>query len=254
MTRDQKDHEAYFVFSKKTVMNNLPMYIPVLFIITTMLTFLFISRAFRYSKLFITVIIVWLSVQALVATTGFYTQTSARPPKLLFALLPPIVAIVFLLTTSKGKKLTGDILLPSLTLLHIVRIPVEIVLFLLFINGVVPGIMTYEGSNFDIISGITAPFVYYFAFVQRKLSNKLIIAWNLLCLLLLSNIVITAILSAPFPFQKFAFEQPNIAVLYAPYIWLPSFIVPVVLFAHLVTIKKLIAFKKTKIASDNKFK
>jgi hypothetical protein len=93
--------------------------------------------------------------------------------------------------------------------------------------------MTFEGRNFDIISGITAPLIYYFGYHQKVLSNKLMLTWNILCIGLLLNIVINAVLSAPFAFQQFAFEQPNIAVLYFPFNWLPSLVVPLVLFAHL---------------------
>ncbi|HVF96549.1 MAG TPA: hypothetical protein VM871_04480, partial [Flavisolibacter sp.] len=41
----------------------------------------------------------------------------------------------------------------------------------------------------------------------------------------------------------FAFDQPNIAVLYFPFIWLPSFIVPVVLLSHLVCIRQLLKWR-----------
>jgi len=56
--------------------------------------------------------------------------------------------------------------------------------------------------------------------------------WNFIALGLLLNIVTNAILSAPFAFQKFAFDQPNIAVLYFPFSWLPAYIVSTVLFGH----------------------
>jgi hypothetical protein len=233
-------------------MNNLPFYIPVLFIITTMFTFFFVAKAFSYSKPVIIVILIWLLAQGIIASIGFYTHTSSLPPRLLLALLPPILSAVLLVTTAKGKKLISNVSLPPLTLLHVVRIPVEIVLLLLFINKTIPGIMTFEGRNFDIISGITALLVYYFGFVQKKMSNRLIIAWNIICLVLLANIVTIAILAAPFPFQQLAFDQPNIAVLYAPYIWLPAFIVPAVLFAHVVAIIKLIAVEKEKKIAGSK--
>src|SRR4029078_4529517 len=112
----------------------------------------------------------------------------------------------------------------------------------------VPSLMTFEGRNLDILSGITAPLVYYFGFVRKQMGRSLILIWNFICLALLLNIVITAILSAPFRFQKLAFDQPNIAILYFPFIWLASFIVPVVLLAHLTAIRKLIKEKKTVLA------
>ena len=103
--------------------------------------------------------------------------------------------------------------------------------------------MTFEGRNLDILSGITAPVVYYFGFVKKRMNNTSIILWNLICLGLLFNIVITAILSAPTPFQKLAFDQPNIGVFYFPFIWLPGIIVPLVLLAHLAVIRHLMKAK-----------
>lgn len=128
----------------------------------------------------------------------------------------------------------------TLTLLHIVRIPVELILYSLYLHKVVPEVMTFEGRNFDILCGITAPFVYYFGYIKQILSKKIVLAWNVICLLLLANIVVTAVSAAPFSFQRLAFDQPNIALLYFPFVWLPSFIVPAVLFAHLSAIRKLL--------------
>lgn len=129
--------------------------------------------------------------------------------------------------------------LKSLSILHVIRIPVEMILYWLFAYKTVPELMTFEGRNFDILSGLTAPFIFYFGFKTKQLGRKVILIWNFICLGLLLNIVTNAILSAPFTFQKFAFDQPNIAVLYFPFNWLPSIIVPLVLFSHLVTIRQL---------------
>lgn len=220
-------------------MENLPFYIPLAFVITTMLTFFFIAKAFRFSKIIMAVLLTWLMAQYLIAATGFYTHTSTLPPRFLLALLPPLAAIVLLFTTTKGREIIDNAATGTLVLLHSIRVPVELILLMLFIHKTLPGIVTFEGRNFDIAAGITAPLVYYFGFVTKKIKPGLIIAWNILCLLLLANVVITAILSAPFPFQQFAFHQPAIAILYAPYAWLPSFIVPVVLFAHLAILRRM---------------
>ena len=103
--------------------------------------------------------------------------------------------------------------------------------------------MTFEGRNFDIVSGITAPIIFYFFFVKKSWRVSLLLAWNFICLGLLLNIVVNAALSAPFAFQQFAFDQPNIAVLHFPFVWLPSFIVVIVLLSHLAAIRKLVKLK-----------
>jgi hypothetical protein len=99
--------------------------------------------------------------------------------------------------------------------------------------------MTFEGRNFDILAGITAPFVAYVGITKGKLNKSVLLIWNILCLGLLLNIVINALLSAPSPIQQFAFDQPNVAILNFPYSWLPTCIVPIVLFAHLAAIRQL---------------
>ena len=98
--------------------------------------------------------------------------------------------------------------------------------------------MTFEGSNPDILSGITAPLVWL-AYRKGIVGSKGLLTWNIVCLALLFNIVVHAILSAPTPFQQFAFDQPNVGLLKAPYVLLPAFIVPAVLFSHVVAILKL---------------
>ncbi|MFM9945539.1 MAG: hypothetical protein ACKVQB_09940 [Bacteroidia bacterium] len=221
-------------------MENLPTFIGIVFGLTTILTVLFFYKAATYSKTVLYVLCGWLLMQAFIGLTGFYTLTDTMPPRLALAVAPMFIAIAILFFTAQGRIFIDSLDTKTLTLLHTVRIPVEIVLFWLFLEGTVPQLMTFEGRNFDIISGITAPLVWYFGFVKNKLSPKLILIWNFICLGLLLNIVINAILSAPFPTQQFAFDQPNIAVLYFPFVWLPGCVVPLVLLSHLVVIRRLI--------------
>jgi hypothetical protein len=221
-------------------MEHLPIYIDVVFILTALLTAFLLYKATAYSKLVIIITLLWLILQAAVSLTGFYTVTNSIPPRFALLLLPPVLLIVILFFTRKGRSVIDDFNVPLLTLLNIVRIPVEITLYWLFLYKMVPQVMTFEGRNFDIVCGLTAPLIYYFGYIKKTLSKNILIAWNVLCLLLLANVVIIAILSAPFAFQKLGFGQPNIAIFYFPFIWLPGFIVPVALFTHLVALRRLI--------------
>ncbi len=232
-------------------MEQLPFYISMGFILTTVLTVFFLYKAAGNAKIVLLVMAVWLALQAVISLKGFYTVTEAIPPRLGFALIPPVLFIAWLLVSRRGASFTSTLSLKILTLLHMIRIPVEIGLYFLAANKAIPGLMTFEGRNFDILSGITAPLVYYFGFVKKRLPVKLILFWNFACLVLLANIVVMAILSAPFPFQQLALEQPNIAILYFPFVWLPSCVVPIVLFAHLVSIKRLPG-NKTSYSMANK--
>ncbi len=227
------------------MLSNLPFYIPVLFIFTTVLTVIFFISAIRENNsartvaLVSVIICVWLIIHAILALKNFYTVTDSIPPRFTLMTFTPLLTILILFITTSGRKLIDSLSLKVLTQLHVVRIFVEIILFWLFLYKFIPRLMTFEGRNFDILAGLSAPLVAYFGFTKNTLSKKFMLAWNIICLLLLLNIVVNAILSAPIPFQQFAFDQPNIAVLYFPFVWLPGFIVPVVLFSHLVLIRRL---------------
>ena len=229
-----------FLCIKQPHMENLPVYIHLIFILATGLTFFIVYKSTNGSQRAVWLICAWLAIHSMLSLYGFYKNTSQMPPRFLLLLIPPLLLIIVLFATPSGRKVLDSFNTRYLTLLHIVRIPVEVILLLFSIHKVVPELMTFEGRNFDIFAGLTAPLIYYYGFVKKRLGVKTLLFWNFICLILLFNIVIHAILSAPFPFQQFAFGQPNIAVFYFPFVWLPGFIVPVVFFAHLVTIRKLL--------------
>lgn len=186
----------------------------------------------------------WLLLQGIVAATGFYTVTTSNPPRFLLLVVPPLLLVIVLFASKQGRRWLDRLHPGQLTLLHTIRIPVELVLYALYLHQTVPQLMTFEGRNWDILSGITAPFIYYFGYVKNKIPVRWLLLWNIGCLLLLFNIVAHAVLSAPFPFQQLAFEQPNVAVLHFPFVWLPCFVVPVVLLSHLVCMRQLLQQKQ----------
>ena len=228
------------------MIENLPLYIVVTFIMSTLIAvgiFPYATQRGAFSsnatKVLSVLLPFWLIFQATLAVTGFYKVTDSVPPRLmLFGIAPALLTIIALFVFAKDFILRLP--LQTLTIIHIVRIPVELVLRWLYQNGQVPQMMTYEGINFDILSGITAIFVYWFAFRGGKINKPVLLMWNFLALGLLINIVVHALLSLPSPFQQMAFDQPNRAILYFPFVWLPTVVVPIVLFSHLISIRQLI--------------
>ena len=222
-------------------MQTLPLYLPLLFGATALLTTWLLYRATRLPRIYWAALALLLVFQSALALSGFYTVTDTLPSRMVLALFPSLAAAGWLLLSAKGKRLTEGVATGSLLLLFVVRVPVEIVLYLLYRQGQVPELMTFSGRNFDLLAGLTAPLVCYFYAVRKTLPARWALAWNLLSLGLLLNILVNALLALPTPFQQWGFERPNVAVLYFPYILLPAFIVPVVLWAHLVLIRRLAA-------------
>ena len=222
------------------MIHGLPFFISVVFILVTFLTAWLFWLATRRSNLALFLISIWLLIQAILGLNGFYTISNTIPPRIVLMILPPLLAILLLFILPKGRYFIDELNPKLLTLLHIIRIPVETGLLLLYLHKQIPQLMTFEGRNFDILSGITAPFIWYFGYVKKTLTRQTLIAWNILCLGLVLNVVTHGILSAPTVFQKLAFDQPNVGIMYFPFNWLPSFIVPIVIFCHLACIRKLI--------------
>jgi len=230
------------------MIENLPNYIAVVFGMTALATFVLFHLAIKkstvghYSNLIGLGMIVWLIIQTALSINLYYLNTIGDvPPKFpILSFMPTFVLMIVLFNTKKGKAFIDSLPLSNLTFLSIVRIPVEVVLWWLFIHNTIPELMTFEGRNFDILAGITAPFIAYFGYLKGKLSKRILLGWNIVSLLLLINIVINALLSFPTVIQQQAFDQPNVGLLYFPFIWLPAFVVPVVFFTHFVSIRQLI--------------
>lgn len=225
-------------------MENVPAYVSIVFIVTTFATIAILLQAVKFvgldklpSKILLFVLPLWIVFQTILSIGGFYQETNSTPPRIVvFGVLPAVLLIVAYLAFF--REFVERLPLKILTATHIVRIPVEITLFWLFGAGMVPRIMTFEGANFDIASGVLAIIVLIIAFRGGKVSRPLIIAFNIIGLILLGVIVTIAALSVQSPMQQMSFDQPNRAVLFFPYVFLPTIIVPIVLASHLFALYK----------------
>lgn len=225
-------------------MDKLSPFITILFILVTLYSiYQFFSAANNSKKVLLTLLSLLL-LQGILGYVGFYQKFNTVPPRFTLLLGPSLVIIIALFISKKGKIFLDGLNIQKLTILHVLRIPVEIVLFSIFTAGYIPEIMTFEGANFDILSGISAPLIFYLAFKTKKFSYKALLTWNIIALALLLNILTIAILALPTPMQQLGFEQPNTGVGYFPFIWLPSIIVPLVLIAHLASIRQLLKSKQ----------
>lgn len=207
--------------------------------LATVISSIFIFYKASGSRLFTLIIGVWCILQSVIAANGFYENEMSLPPRMFFLISPLFLSIALFFILKRGRKFIDQVNLKHLLLLHTVRIPVELVLNASFQEGMIPAIMTFHGNNFDILSGISALLMYYLCYVKNSLGRKSLIAWNFVCLALLLNIMFIGIFSVETPFQKFGFEQPNEAMLHFPLILLPGCVVPLVLFSHLIAVRRL---------------
>ena len=104
-------------------------------------------------------------------------------------------------------------------------------------RGIRPEQMSYSGRNFDVVTGATAIVVAGLV-LAGVAGRRLVMAWNILGLALLVNIVVVAILSTP-RFAVFGPDRLNVFVTYPPFVWLPAVLVLAALAGHLIVFRAL---------------
>lgn len=181
-------------------------------------------------------IMIWSILVAAVALTGLAGRFELFPLNIAPMLFIPLAGILWITCSARTKEILKHVPIRVLTSLQVFRVFVEILLWMLFLQNLLPEQMTFEGRNFDILAGVTAPLVAYFLSENKKL----MIVWNLLSLALLINIVTIAILSMPSPFRVFFNEPSNTIVTTFPFIFLPTFLVPLAYALHFLSLRKLL--------------
>jgi hypothetical protein len=178
-----------------------------------------------------------LLIPGVLAYAGLLDRYSAPPPP---AMLTAVITIgtVVLAYSAFGTRVVTSVPLVAIVGFQAFRVPLEWLLHRLYVENVIPIEMTYAGRNFDVISGITAIALAAYL-VKARHAPRLTLAWNILGLALLANIVIVAVLAMPTPFQVFTSGPPNTLPGTFPWVWLPAFLVQAALFGHLLVFRTL---------------
>jgi hypothetical protein len=183
-------------------------------------------------------LLVWIGFTAALAVTGALSDFSALPPPIAPVIIGGNLAAIVIAASALGRRLALETPLAWLVGLQVFRVGVEVCLALLHHVGIVPVQMTFAGQNWDILVGLTAvPIAWLTA--QGRLSRPWLLVWNGAGLGLLLNIVVISIRSTPTVLRAFPEEPANTFIATAPYIWLPSLLVPVALGAHLLVFRAL---------------
>jgi hypothetical protein len=156
-----------------------------------------------------------------------------RAPLLLVALTAGTLAFAF---SPLGTSIARTVPLVALVGVQAFRVPLELVLHRLYLEGVLPVQVTYAGWNYDIATGLLAAALAV-ALWRGTGGPRWVALWNGLGLALLAVVVVTALLSLPTPVQQF--EPSTIEVTTFPLIWLPSILVMAALLGHVLVIRRL---------------
>jgi hypothetical protein len=177
----------------------------------------------------------WLLYAGSIGYFGPYT----KPPGIVFFLIPLVAWIVLLTRSRIGPVIYEAVPLAVLTGLQGFRLFVELYLNELWKIGLIPKMMTFHGANFDLVIAISAP-VVALLIAKRSISWKAVLAWNVLGLAALANVVIRGVLSAPGPLQLLHDDFPNHAVGLFPFTFIPGLMVMLAVTLHIASIRRLL--------------
>ena len=204
----------------------------------------------KFVRNFLIVVIGWAVFIYGWSRFGMFSNFDLFPVNVIPVMAFPLIMVVIFSFSKTVKELLTRIPQVNLVKLQVFRFYVEILLWALFMANVLPVQMTFEGRNFDILTGITAalltaqlPKFVFGGMIFNKLSRFAIIAWNIIGLGLLINIVVIAILSMPTPLRYFMNEPSNTLVAQFPFILLPGILVPIAYSFHIFSLRQLLLKK-----------
>ena len=162
-----------------------------------------------------------------------------RPPGIAFVVVPVLFfLIVFIVRASASPRLALAFPLWILLGTQCFRIGVELFLHQLWIEGLVPRMLTFEGANVDIYIGASAPLIAWLS-LRGQWGLRIALVWNLLGLLALANVVTRSVLTAPGPFNLIHAEVPNLMMGTFPFLFIPAFFVPLAVALHVLAIRNI---------------
>lgn len=184
-------------------------------------------------------------ISTVLCLNGVFEDFSDLPPKMMFNILPLWIVLFFTISKA-GNRFVTNLSLKWLMYIQGFRILVELILWAGFHAGITPIQMTFEGLNFDILSGILGPMFAYLIYDRKILSEKFALYYNLIGMGLLLTIVTIAFMSFPWQFRVFMNEPANHFVATWPFVYIPNVFVFIAFSLHIFSFKKIAQLSKQK--------
>ncbi|MBI5361934.1 MAG: hypothetical protein HZA53_02065 [Planctomycetes bacterium] len=188
---------------------------------------------------FLGLALAWLGGTWSLARAGLLHAPDADPPRFVFLMGPAVVGTVVLGLSPFGRRVLGVFSVRSIAAFQAFRLPVELLLWELAREGLVPVRMTFEGSNPEWVTLVTLPLVLWLTRSGR--AGWLLVLWNVLGLATLGTIMAIAVRSMPGAWQAFHDGSANAIVLTSSFVWVPCVYVLTALGGHVLALRGLVA-------------
>lgn len=185
-------------------------------------------------------ILCWWIYTAILAYSGILQDFSLPPKFPVLLILPTFAFIAFIFVRYRGSRMIHVIPKSWPIRFQFFRVGVET----LFVYSVAAGVLhqevTIEGYNYDMFVGLSAPIVSLAVFRMKWFPERVALAWNYVGLVILASVVAVFMTTIFFP-GLWGSDVPLAPKAFAtfPYVLVASFLMPVAVFVHFLSIIQL---------------
>jgi hypothetical protein len=201
----------------------------------------------RFASGLLAALCAWFIYVGVLGYFGVIANTATFPPGITLIFVPVMVFLVLFIVrvvSSTGARVALVFPLWVLIGTQVFRVGVELFIHQLWIDGLVPKMLTFAGANVDIYIGASALVVAWLS-MRGRWGQRLALLWNILGLLSLANVVIRAVLTAPGRLNLIHAEVPNRMIGTFPFMFIPGFFVPLAVVLHVLAIRSIASHPRT---------
>lgn len=210
----------------------LPDYVPLTLLACVLIAALFGLFSSGKKLLNLGILVIWCGLLTIIGTSGLLNQASNMVPWAVF--LVPIMLLYLATIIPGSRNFMRSIKDEQLHHLHLWRVPFAFVLLWFYQAKITPLGLTFEGYNYDIIIGLTAPVIGSLAFSQKMLTKEIVLGWNGIG-------IVFILISTGLIFMELTNNQEALSLFNTlPYLTIFGFLLPLSLFAHVLSVYRIL--------------
>jgi len=223
----------------------------ILLTLTTFVGFLF-AIAFsknpavsRYATWVAVPVLLWIIFQSTLSLNRWYMDRATA--HLLFPYLLTTSFILAILFIPQLRAWALGLRLEVLIALQLIHLPLEGILHWAAYHRQTPLALTFYGGSPELLIGAATPIMLYLSRNINRRNKRWLLIWSAAGSASLTVLWIRSLFSAPSAIQNWGFEIPNYLMVHFPGSWIPTVIIPILLFAHLAVAAQLIERKNSEV-------
>jgi hypothetical protein len=185
------------------------------------------------------VLVGWFALAIILAGFNVYQADPHRLPTIQYAIAVPIlIGGLMLWRSSTVSRLIDLVPQHGLVAVQLYR-ALGVIFLILYAAGKLLGLFALPAGAGDLAVGLLTPIVGLSAFRHQQTRARRVWLWDLLGIADLIVAVGTGFVTSPSVVQPFTFDPPNELIAVFPLVLIPTFLVPLSILLHLMSLIRL---------------